>query len=49
MELSRSWWNFDMGLFTKKNNIEYENLIGSHINGDCKEWISQYHYDEIDL
>lgn len=38
-----------MGLFTKKNNIVYENLTDRHIDQDGKEWISQYHYDEIDI
>lgn len=38
-----------MGLFTKKNNIVYENLTDRHIDQDGKEWISQYYYDEIDI
>ena len=38
-----------MGLFSKKNNITYENLTDRYIDKDGKEWISQYHYDEIDI
>ena len=38
-----------MGLFTKKNNKTYENLTDRYIDKDGKEWISQYHYDEIDI
>ena len=38
-----------MGLFTKKNNITYEILTDRYIDSDGKEWVSQYHYDEIDI
>ena len=38
-----------MGLFAKKNNITYEDSTDRYIDKDGKEWISQYHYDEIDI
>ena len=38
-----------MGLFTKKNNITYEILTDRYIDSGGKEWVSQYHYDEIDI
>lgn len=38
-----------MGLFTKKNNMSYDKLTDRYIDSDGKEWVSQYHYDEIDI